>query len=173
LPKVSFGPALPVGYESWAEFLDYHVLGKLSAQEVASHLNAVLPPGIEILETQEIPLKFPSIFDNIFNTLYIVRFPDAQRPAEEMGSRLQKGEKVLVFWPRKNKFLDLKEAVESFSFIDDHTLQMVLPTGKGGILRPEEALDLIFGWAEADRPLVAVQKLRVQFKELDPCPTKF
>jgi hypothetical protein len=44
---------------------------------------------------------------------------------------------------------------------------------KGGILRPEEALDLIFGWAEADRPLITVQKLRVQFKELDACPTKF
>jgi len=90
-----------------------------------------------------------------------------------MAGLLQKGEKVVVFWPRKNKFLDLKEAIESLSFIDDHTLQIVLPAGKGGVLRPEEALDLIFGWAEADRPLVAVQKLRVQFKGLDPCPTKF
>jgi hypothetical protein len=90
-----------------------------------------------------------------------------------MGGLLQKGEKVVVFWPRKNKFLDLNEAVESLSFIDDHTLQIVLPAVKGGILRPEEALDLIFGWAEADRPLITVQKLRVQFKELDACPTKF
>jgi radical SAM-linked protein len=172
LPKVSFGPALPVGHESWAEFLDYHILGELSTQEVASHLNALLPPGIEILETQEIPLKSPSIFDNISNTLYRIHFPDTQRPAEEMGNRIRKGEKVVVFWPRKNKLLDLKEAVESLSFVDEHTLQIVLPAGKGGILRPEEALDMMFGWGEADRPLIAVQKLRVQFKELDSCPTK-
>jgi hypothetical protein len=67
----------------------------------------------------------------------------------------------------------LKEAVESLSFIDDRTLQIVMRPGKGGIPRPEEALDLIFGWAEADRPLITVQKSRVQFKKLDPCPTKF
>lgn len=172
LPKVSFGPALPVGHESWAEFLDTHIPGKLSTQETASRLNAVLPPGIKILETQEIPLKSPSIFDSIYNRLYIIHFPDSQRPLEEMGGLLQKGEKGVAFWPRKNKFLDLNEAVESLSFIDDHTLQIVLPTVKGGILRPEEALDLIFGWAEADRPLITVQKLRVQFKELDAWPTK-
>jgi hypothetical protein len=84
-----------------------------------------------------------------------------------------KEEKAVSFWPRKNKFLDLKEEVESFSLIDDHTLQIIMRLGKGGFLRPEEALDLIFGWGEADRPLTAVQKFRVQFKEPDPCPARF
>jgi radical SAM family uncharacterized protein/radical SAM-linked protein len=173
LPKVSFGPPLRVGYESWAEFLDYHLQGRLSTQEVASRLNAVLPAGIKILETQEICLKSPSIFDSIFSILYILHLPNSPRPLGERADLLQKEEKAVVFWPRKNKFLDLKEAVESLSFIDDRTLQIVMRPGKGGIPRPEEALDLIFGWAEPDRPLITVQKSRVQFKKLDPCPTKF
>jgi radical SAM-linked protein len=173
LPKVSFGPPLPVGYESWAEFLDYHIQDDLSPPEATSRLNAILPPGIKILETREIPLKSTAIFDSIHKILYAIRFPDLDRLPREKGDRFLEEEKVPVFWSRKNKFLDLKAVVETLSFVDDRTLKMVMHSAPEAIPRPEEVLDLIFGWSERERPLVWVRKLQVQFKGMDPCPMKF
>jgi radical SAM-linked protein len=173
LPKVSFGPPLPVGYESWAEFLDYHIQGNLDPEEASSRLNALLPSGIRILETKEISLKSTAIFDNIVKILWMIRFPNSDRPLREKGDRFLGQKEVPVFWSRKNKFLDLKAVVESLSFVDAQTLKMLMRSDPEGIPRPEEALDLIFGWSERERPVILVQKLHMQFKELGPCPTKY
>jgi radical SAM-linked protein len=173
LPKVSFGPPLPVGYESWAEFLDYQIQGNLPPEEATSRLNTVLPPGVQILETQEIPLKSIAISDNIVKISYMIRLLDSETLPREKGDQFLEEEKVPVFWSRKNKYLDLKEVIESLSFVDDRTLEMVIRFGPEGIPRPEEALDFIFGWAVEERPPILVQKLHMQFKGIDPCPTKF
>jgi hypothetical protein len=41
-----------------------------------------------------------------------------------------------------------------------------------GVMRPEEALGFIFGWAEGQKPFPSIQKVQVQFKESEPCPVK-
>ena len=173
LPRVSFGPPIPVGYESWAEFMDYQVQGNLSPEEVTSRLNAVFPAGIKILKTQEIPLKYPSIFDSIVKVFYLIRFADPNPTLKDQGNRFLQRETFPVFWPRKKKTIDLKEAVESLSFVGENTLKIVMPSRKDGNIRPEEALDLIFGWAEGERPSISVRKIEAQFKEMNPCPAKF
>jgi radical SAM-linked protein len=173
LPKVSFGPPLPVGYESWAEFLDYQTQAALPPQEATSRLNAVLPAGIQILETQEISLKSTAISDNIVKISYVIRFLDSENLPKEKEDLFLQEKEVPVFWARKNKYLDLKEVVESFSFVDARTLEMVMRFGPEGVPRPEEALDFIFDWAGRERPPILVQKLHTQFKGIGPCPTKF
>ena len=173
LPKVSFGPPLPVGYESWAEFLDYQTPGDLVPEEATSRLNAVLPQGIQILETQEIPLKSTAISDSIVKISYSIHFLDSETLPREKGYQFLEKEKVPVFWPRKKKYLDLKEVVESLSFADARTLELVMRFGPEGVPRPEEALDFIFGWVGIERPPILVQKLQAQFKGIDLCPTKF
>jgi radical SAM-linked protein len=173
LPKVSFGPPLPVGYESWAEFLDYQIQGDLLPREATSRLNAVLPPGVRILETQEIPLKSIAISDNIIKVSYRIYFLDSETPLREKGDQFLGEEKFPVFWARKNKYLDLTEVVESLCFVGARTVEIVMRFGPEGIPRPEEALDFIFGWAGRGRPPILVQKLHTQFKGIDPCPTKF
>ncbi|MBM4333275.1 MAG: TIGR03960 family B12-binding radical SAM protein [Deltaproteobacteria bacterium] len=172
LPKVSFGPPLPVGYESFAEFFDYQIKGKLDPEEAAIRLNALLPPGIKILKTQEINLKSSSIFDSIIGILYRISFiePDSLR-AKKIDFFRQE-EKIPVFWTRKNKPLDLKTMVESLSLADELNLEMKIRSGPGGIIRPEEVLDFIFCWPEGNRPSLSVQKIQVQFKESDPWPMK-
>jgi radical SAM family uncharacterized protein/radical SAM-linked protein len=172
LPKVSFGPPLPVGHESWAEFLDFHVPVCLQPQEATLRLNEVLPQGVTILDTQEIPLKTPSIFDNIIKILYEVKLSDSSRLPWEKASRFQEAHSFPVFWSRKNKEIDLKKFVESFSLVDERTLKLGMRSGPEGTLRPEEALGFIFGWTEGERPALTVHKIQVRFKELAACPTK-
>ncbi len=172
LPKVSFGPPLPVGYESWAEFLDYHIQGNFDPETATSALNHVLPNGLQVLKTQEISLKFPSIFDNIIRSLYKISFSLQESSWRDSADRFIQEEKVEFFWGRKNKFLDLKKIVEEFSFVDDHTLEIALRSTPEARLKVEEALDFIFGWEEGERPALTVQKIGVTFKEKESCPAK-
>jgi len=118
-------------------------------------------------------LKSTAISDSIVKISYVIRFLDSEKLPREKGDQFLEEEEVPVFWSRKNKYLDLREVVESLSFVDARTLEMVMRFGLEGVPRPEEALDFIFGWAGRERPPILVQKLRMQFKGIDPCPTKF
>ena len=58
MPRIIFATALPVGMESLAEIVDLEFEGKITPHEVAEKLNQSLPPGIEIMEAEEVPLFF-------------------------------------------------------------------------------------------------------------------
>ncbi len=172
LPKVSFGPPLPVGHESWAEFIDFLVPGNLSPGDVTRRLNEVLPEMLRVLDTREIPLKSPSIFDSIITILYDIKLSgEAMLPADKLA-RFGEVSTFPVFWPRKKKEIDLKRLVESFSPVDERTVEVVVRCGQEGTLRPEEGLWMVAGWSEAERPAVSVRKLQVRFKDPLSWPTK-
>lgn len=58
MPRIIFATALPVGMESLKEILDMECEGRITAAEVMEKLNQTLPPGIEIMEAEEVPLFF-------------------------------------------------------------------------------------------------------------------
>jgi len=58
MPRIIFATALPVGMESLTEIVDMECEGKITPPEVAEKLNQTLPPGIEIVEAEEVPLFF-------------------------------------------------------------------------------------------------------------------
>jgi radical SAM-linked protein len=172
MPRISFGPPLPVGHESFAEFADVQVQGRFHPEEASSALQAVLPFGVQIMEIQEISLKSPSIFDSLYKVIYIIHFPPSAGPSSALAERFSKAESFPVFWKKKNKNVDLKALVESISVEEGERLRITLRSNREGMMRPEEALDFIFSWAENQRPPLAIQKFQVQLKESESCPTK-
>jgi radical SAM family uncharacterized protein/radical SAM-linked protein len=58
MPRIIFATALPVGMESLTEIVDVECEGKITPPEVMEGLNQTLPPGIEIMEAEEVPLFF-------------------------------------------------------------------------------------------------------------------
>ncbi len=58
MPRIIFATALPVGMESLSETVDMECEGKVTPPEVAEKLNRNLPPGIEIVEAEEVPIFF-------------------------------------------------------------------------------------------------------------------
>ncbi len=168
LPRISFGPPLPVGHESRAEFLDFQIQGGLNPEEIPWRMNQVLPPGLRFLETKEIPLKSPSIFDSIVNHVYWVRFSEAERLAVEKINVFREEKKFTEWEPKKNKSLDLRGLVESIEWIEKGVLQMRIRCGKGLSIRPEKILDSIFGWPEKRKPAMTIQKIQTEFRGADP-----
>ena len=71
LPRIVFGPALSVGLESRAEYVDLEIYGAIDCDELSKVLNWELPEWIRVLESKEIPLKFPSISDSIIGIRYM------------------------------------------------------------------------------------------------------
>jgi radical SAM family uncharacterized protein/radical SAM-linked protein len=58
MPRIIFATALPVGMESLTEIVDMECEGKITPPEVMEKLNQTLPPGVEIMEAEEVPLFF-------------------------------------------------------------------------------------------------------------------
>jgi radical SAM-linked protein len=60
MPRIVFARALPVGVESQAEIVDVELERKTTPVEVMERLNQTLPPGLKILEAEEVSLFVPS-----------------------------------------------------------------------------------------------------------------
>lgn len=164
LPRVSFGPPLPLGYESDAEYLDYQLHESIHPEEARKLLNNLLPEGVRILEINEIPLKSLAIFDKILYVEYEIKFLNLQEwPKEKFAFAL--AEDKLFYCPRKNRTFPLRSLIKSVELIDDYTLIMIGQGNEGRFIRPEEILSFICGWPEDQQPILAIKKTKVQFKE--------
>ena len=161
-PKVSFGPPLPVGYESLAEFFDIYTQAPMEIDALKAKINQRLPLGIQILGIKEIPLKSPSIFDSIIHILYIIRFSGSFRVDRELIDRFWEKESFFVLWPRKNKIIDLRRSVKSLSILGDQALKLDLWVSKEDYIKPEEVLALILDWKD-ERPDFSICKCQMGF----------
>jgi radical SAM family uncharacterized protein/radical SAM-linked protein len=75
-PKMAFSPALPVGVESRAEYLDLWLSSVPEEGRIERELNAVLPEGISVLEARPVPLNASSLEGSIAWMEYEILFPD-------------------------------------------------------------------------------------------------
>jgi len=74
-PKIAFGPALSVGMESAAEYLDMEISHLTSLDHITQAFSNALPNGIQIRKSRIIPLKAPSLSGSISRYVYTVRVP--------------------------------------------------------------------------------------------------
>jgi radical SAM-linked protein len=64
-PKVSFGLALPTGYESVAEYIDVELVGEVDVTTLPSRLSSALPDGVEATAAQLVAANAPSLQEEV------------------------------------------------------------------------------------------------------------
>ncbi|NLW55420.1 MAG: DUF2344 domain-containing protein [Firmicutes bacterium] len=64
-PRLSFGPPLPLGLESEAEFFDLELTADLAAEAVFQALKETLPPGLKVIKVQRLIGKTSSLMAGI------------------------------------------------------------------------------------------------------------
>ncbi len=69
-PKMSFGPPLAVGFESEAELVDIELTNYLELSTIIKNLSREMPPGINLMEGQEVPLVTKSLSASINGAVY-------------------------------------------------------------------------------------------------------
>jgi radical SAM-linked protein len=161
-PRFSFGTATSVGVESQAEYMDMIVAAGITALEVKERLNAVLPEGLRILDSEEINAKSPSISTLIDATRYRITLA-----AADQSELIKQCEQFLAhnaFVIQRSKkgqtqTVDLRGETVSLC-ADGHTIELVAKRGK-----PVEFARAITGNAALQGDDIQVEKLEVIFAQ--------
>ncbi len=106
-PRISFSPALPVGTESVAEYLEAELSLPIPAAEVGRRLAVTLPPGISLRDVRQVPPGAPRLSDHDLSCTYLLRPAPGYPPGEEFD-----GERVVRAW-------ESFRAAESFSLVSE------------------------------------------------------
>ena len=173
LPKVVFSPALPVGIESIAEYVDLDIDGNTDILELTRKMSHQLPNWFKVLELREIPLKFPSISDSINKIEYSLSLEDLGEIFLSNSKELH--DRIHAFLEMEEKYMevkrksgvvriDLKSWVEKLKLTSDISLEMALRMREGKTVRPHDVLKAVLGLKEDEERKVSVLKTRVNFK---------
>lgn len=158
-PKISFGPALPVGTESKAEYfvMDLHT-PLTSIGQTIDRLNQTLPPGLRITNIEphagKIPQKLKLQYSITINKVIIE--PHRQKIVDFMGCK-----EFLINKTRKGKTrqIDIRPLVERLDVTDSNTitLEIISESTRPGI-KPTEALAGILAMAADEMADVQIVK---------------
>ena len=164
LPRISFGPALPVGMESEEEFLDILLSEQMAAAELQERLNADLPDGFQIHHTQPIDLDRPSVDVSIATQRYQITLdtlPSEKHDPAFLAERLSHFYQADTFPMRKRtrhreRVVDAKLFITDIALTTPTTLGVVVAMTDIGTLKPHEFIGTLL-----DLTSQAVKTLRV------------
>jgi radical SAM family uncharacterized protein/radical SAM-linked protein len=158
-PKVSFGPALPVGTESDAEFFIMDLPDPLAdRQETVQRLNRCLPPGLAVTAITSHPGGIPADIESSYAIILPRPLTDGelQRIAGFIDCtefRVEKSRKG------RQQNVDIRPLIPSLTTDGPDRLQLRLLSlsGQPGI-KPVEALQSILGIDEAAARAIRIVK---------------
>ncbi len=125
-PKVSFGPALPVGTQSLAEYFIMDLPAPLdNLADIKKRLNKQVPPGLEVLS---ITLSSGSVPQRVLNSYRISLKQILGDKDEQLIKDFMDKEQFFIKRIRKGKMkeINIRPLVSSFEPIDQHTLSIEL-----------------------------------------------
>jgi radical SAM family uncharacterized protein/radical SAM-linked protein len=129
LPRIMFGPPLPVGIESISEYVELEIYGSIKIGELIRNLNKELPHGLEILEGREVSLRSKSLTESISKFLYKVSIKE-----KDIESILNDIKRIYIIY-KGDKPMDIKNLLEDI-YISGGSLYMTIKVSKNGWISP-------------------------------------
>jgi radical SAM family uncharacterized protein/radical SAM-linked protein len=149
-PKIAFGPPLPLGFISEAEYLDLQLAEPFS-NEFLLRLNKALPQGFKILEVKTIFTKAESLSSSINAAFYKVALPVPETEIKEKMEYILSQRNLMVSRVSKEELKEVDIRFEIFKLENEgSTLKMLLSVGSSGHARPQEVLIYGFGIKEKE-----------------------
>ena len=143
-PKVrlNLAGALPLGFTSTAEMMDFWLEQRVEPPLIQDQLNAALPSGIRIISVTEVPNDLPSLQASLKSAEYEVSFKaeiDVSAVNANLEDLLNKPNLIVT---RRNKQVDIKPLVEALHWEEDK-LYLRLSSRSEASARPDELLVLL------------------------------
>lgn len=156
-PRVSFGLALSVGYESEAEYLDVALAEPIRLDRTGSELSGALPAGIDVTGVGVLNDRAPALQEAVTSARYRVTVAGGagtEDLAETVTAALDRPDLPAVR-VRKGREIteDVKPAVRHLELADRNVLDLEVATQPRGV-RPGEVV------AALDRDLTCEHVLR-------------
>jgi radical SAM family uncharacterized protein/radical SAM-linked protein len=156
-PKLSFSPALSLGYTSSAEYFDLELLGSWEA-DLKDRLNSVLPEGLSILEIRSIAKKVPSLQASITTLVYQVDLKNHRLPQSAMHDWVGQAD---IYITRKHnggtQSIDIRPFIESVSAVNG-SLHIRLNSWQGKTVRVEDLLSYLFQSPREQLPYLPIHR---------------
>ncbi len=152
--KLSFGPPLPLGFTSEAEYLDITFESNFMPY-MLDKLRAALPEGIDLFDAAIVLDKAPSLSSVLNRVEYLLPLDEGEDTAAltaKAGEALA-GDRLEIERIGKNgaTTIDIRPALYSIT-VTDKLIELTLGVGEGGYARPDEVLGLLFP-AERVKPM--------------------
>jgi radical SAM family uncharacterized protein/radical SAM-linked protein len=163
VPKASFSPALPVGTESLAEYLDIDLIESIKDEAgFLDNINAQLPAGINIKSVTDVPdkKKNAAVKNRTCYQIILDRgFSEEDR--EKIKSFMDCGSFTLTKLRKgKKRILDIRKQVESINISKNSTLEIILLSEEGRAAgKPVEILKAVFDLTEEEALDMSILKL--------------
>ncbi len=150
-PKVSFGPALPVGTRSMAEYFVMDLPAPLSdLDETKDRLNKQMPPGLQV---QEIKMHNGSVPQQVLSSYEISLHPELRPDDRPLFEEFMAGNSFLITRTRKRKTkeINIRPLIESLTCREDGVLEIkvISRTSEAGV-KPLEAVAAILDRKQDD-----------------------
>ncbi len=145
-PRFHLAAALPLGCTSRHELADVWLERPMPLEEVEARLRRALPPGLELLRVEEVPLRAPALQNRVRAAEYEARFLEPVPDLEARVRRFLARERILR--ERRGKTYDLRPLVEALEprpgrETEPARLWMRLKALPGATGRPDEVLDAL------------------------------
>lgn len=168
-PKVSFGLALSVGYESDAEYLDLELTDEFDCDTLPALLSAALPVGIDVTAARPLADRAPALQEAVTLTEWSITVSRDNPATAELSARIDAvlaAPTVEVLRTRKGKTVpgDIRPAIRGLGAEEpcDGSVRfgLELSNGQTANARPAEVLDALVMLPAPTEPFTAVQVLR-------------
>jgi radical SAM-linked protein len=166
MPRMSFGPALSLGFASYGEYIDIDLDAERSSRNVMNGLNRELPEGLTIVEAEAHGLDLPTIDRSLKAFTYSVsldRVPPARIDDAALTARL-------AIFTSSTSFPITKEIKGRARTIDARATVAILRTGartlqvetsvtRHGTLKPHHVVATILDLNDLETQLLTITKI--------------
>ncbi len=152
-PKINLASALPLGHTSNCELADFWLSEPASLDDIRQAFLAAAPPGVRLLDLQEVALNLPKLQTLVQSTEYhVTLLPDDDGTIPPAGELDEKIAGLLaapsLVRERRDKTYDLRPLVLSIARLSDSPegepcLSIVLSALPNATGRAEEVVDAL------------------------------
>jgi radical SAM-linked protein len=142
-PRINLACALPLGFTSQSEVADIWLQSDLPLTDIQTALSRAVPPGIEILNVEEMDPHLPALQTQVQSAEYIITLLDYASQLDERIAGLLTNSSLPR--ERRGKAYDLRPLIEEIQHLpnDDQghpRIRVRLAARAGATGRPEELL---------------------------------
>ena len=139
--KLSFGPAIAVGYQSLCEYADFYLSAPVTAAQALERLRAGASGGYAVLDVRKVPLNFPSVEALVNVAEYEIR-GDFSNPPQALEQFLSRAEIIIekVKPSGTRESIDARPLIRSMR-LESGAVSLLLRFGPKKNLKPERILE--------------------------------
>lgn len=148
---MSFAAPLGVGLTSSGEYMDIEVNSVTTSKDMKKKLNAVMVPGMEILNITMLEDREKNAMASVAAAAYTVRFRQGYEPETDWVGQMnafysQPSIMIKKVTKKSERELDLKPAIYEWKAYTDRTIYMLTDASSSGNVKPGLVMEAFMKW---------------------------